>query len=107
MIEDLHVDVQKKTKVFKGIPKKFDLSKNNNVNAASSPKVQNVFFFNTIQPLGLKNIQQWSVTCPSTLESLQIVKFEVINDINYKVSLCQGDITEINVDATVNTVKKH
>ena len=34
----------KKIKVFKGIPKKFDLSENNNVNAASSPKVQNVFF---------------------------------------------------------------
>ena len=30
----------------------------------------------------------------------------VNNDINSKVSLCQGDITKLNVDATVNPVNK-
>ena len=47
--------------------KKFDLSENN-VNVASGPKVQNVFF-NTIQPVSLDIIKSWSVTCPSTVES--------------------------------------
>ena len=84
----------KKIKVFKGTPKTFDLSKSSNVNVARSPKVQNVFL-NTIQPLSLNNIKPWSVTCPSTLESLQKVKFEVNNDMNSKVSLCHGGITEI------------
>ena len=35
------------------------------------------------------------------LESLYKMKFKVNNDINSKVSLCQGDITKINDDATV------
>ena len=48
------------------------------------------------------NIKTWSVTYRSTLESLQKVKFEVINDINSKVSLFQGDIMKINIDAIMN-----
>ena len=67
----------------------------------SSAKVQNVFG-NTIQPLSLSNIKPWSVTCTSTLDSQEKVKFVVNNDITSKVSLCQGDITKINVDAIVN-----
>ena len=55
-----------------------------------------------MQTLSLNNIEPWSAACPSTLESLQKVKFEVNNDINSKVSLCHGDITKINVDAIVN-----
>ena len=84
--------------------KKFDLSENN-VNVASGPKVQNVFF-NTIQPVSLDIIKPWSVTCPSTVESLQTLEFVVNNDINSKISLYQGDITKINVDAIVNSVNK-
>ena len=57
------------------------------------------FFFNTIQPLSLNNIKPWLVTCPRTVESLQKMKFEVNNDMNSKVSLCQGDFTKINADA--------
>ena len=34
------------------------------------------------------------------------LEFEVNNDINSKVSLCQGDITKLNVDAIVNSVNK-
>ena len=83
--------------MFKGVSKKCDLSENN-VNVASDPKTQNSFF-NTIQLVSLDLIKLWSVTCPSTLESLQKMEFEVNNDINWKVSLCQGDITKLNVDA--------
>ena len=32
--------------------------------------------------------------------------FEVNNDVNVKVSLCQGDITKLNVDVVVNSVNK-
>ena len=77
----------------------------NNVHVASDPKIQNCFF-NTIQPVSLDIIKTWSVTCPSTLELLQKLEFEVNNDINSKVSLCQGDITKLNVDARVNSVNK-
>ena len=38
--------------------------------------------------------------------SSQKLKFEVNNDINSKVSLCQGDITKLNVDVIVNSVNK-
>ena len=51
-------------------------------------------------------IKPWSVICPSTLESLQKLEFEVNNDVNVKVSLCQGDITKLNVDVIVNSVNK-
>ena len=88
----------KKMKVFKGTPKKFYRSESSNVNVASSQKVQNIFV-NAIQPLSLNNIKPWSVTCPSTLESLQKVKFDF-------VSLCQGDITKINNDAIVNAANE-
>ena len=81
------------------------LSYENNVNVASGPKVQN-YFWNKIQPVSLDIIKPWSVTCPSTAESLQKLEFEVNNDINSKVSLCQGDITKLNVDAIVNSVNK-
>ena len=33
-------------------------------------------------------------------------KFEINNDVNSKVSLCQGDITEINADAIVNATSE-
>ena len=63
-------------------------------------------FFNTIQPVSLDIIKPWSVTCPSTLESLEKLEFEVNSDLNVKVSLCQGDITNLNVDVIVNSVNK-
>ena len=34
------------------------------------------------------------------------LEFEVNNDINSKVSLFQGDITKLNVDAVVNSMNK-
>ena len=34
------------------------------------------------------------------------MKFEVNNNINSKVSLCQGDITKINLDAVVNATSE-
>ena len=94
----------KKIKVFKGTAEKCDLTENK-VNVASDPKVQNCFF-NTIQPVSLDIIKPWSVTCPSTPESLQKLEFEVNNDVNVKVFLCQGDITKLNVDVIVNSVNK-
>ena len=66
--------------MFKGVSKKCDLSENN-VSVASDPNAQNSFF-NTIQLVSLDLIKLWSVTCPSTLESLQEMEFEVNNDIN-------------------------
>ena len=77
----------------------------NTVSVAIDPKVQN-YFFNTIQPVSLDIFKPWSVTCPSTLESLQKLEVEINNDINVKVSLCQGDITKLNVDFIVNSVNK-
>ena len=65
-----------------------------------------IVFFNTIQRVSLDIIKPWSVTCPITLASLQKLEFQVNNDINVKVSLCQGDITKLNVDVTVNSVNK-
>ena len=94
----------KKIKAFKGTAKKCDLSENN-VNVASCPKVQNCFF-NTIQPVSLDIIKPRSVTCPSTLESLQKLEIEVNNDINSKYYLCQGDITKLNIDVIVNSGNK-
>ena len=94
----------KKIKGFKVTAKKCDLTESK-VNVASDPKVQNCFF-NTIQPVSLDIIKPWSVTCPSTPESLQKLEFEVNNDVNVKVSLCQGDITKLNVDVIVNSVNK-
>ena len=37
---------------------------------------------------------------------MQKLEYEVNNDINSKVSLCQGDITKLNVDAIANSVNK-
>ena len=37
---------------------------------------------------------------------MQKLEFEVSNDINSKVSLCQEDITKLNVDVIVNSVNK-
>ena len=56
--------------------------------------------------VSLDIIKPWSVTCPSTVESLQKLEFQVNNDINSKASLCQGDVTKLNVDAIVNLVNK-
>ena len=47
--------------------------------------------------MSLDIINPWSVTCPRTLESLQKLEFEVNNDINVKVALCQGDITKLKL----------
>ena len=88
--------------MFKRTAKNCDLTENR-VNVTSDPKVQNCFF-NTIQPVSLDIIKPWSVTCPSTLESLEKLEFEVNNDV--KVSLCQGDITKLNVDIIVNSVNE-
>ena len=67
MIVNLHVDVQKKKKkkkerVFKGRAKKFDYSENINVNSASYPNLQNVFF-NAIQLVSLNNIKPRARDC--------------------------------------------
>ena len=40
------------------------------------------------------------------MKSLQKVDYEVNNDINSKVSLCQGDIIKLNVDTVVNSANK-
>ena len=40
------------------------------------------------------------------MASLQKLEFEVNNNINSKVSLCQGYIAKLNVDAIVNSVNK-
>ena len=90
--------------VFKGTAKKGDVIENK-VNVASNPKVQNCFF-NIIQPVSFDIIKQWSVTWPSTQESLQKLEFEVNKDINVKIFLCQGDITKLNVDVIFNSVNK-
>ena len=92
-----------KIKVFKGTAEKCDLTENK-VNVASDPKVH--CFFSTIQPVSLDIIKPWSVTCPRTLESLQKLEFELNNDVNVKVFLCQGDVTKLNVDVIVNSVNK-
>ena len=76
----------------------------NKINVASGPNYN--CFFNTIQPVSLDIVKSWSVTCLSTLESLQKLEFEVNNDVNSKVFLCQGDITKLNVDTIVNSVNK-
>ena len=65
-----------------------------------------LFFFNTVQPISLDNIKPWSVTCPSTLEASQKLEFELNNDVNLKISLCQRDFTKLNVDVIVNSVNK-
>ena len=104
MIVNLQLGAQRKLKCLKEQPKKCNLTENK-VNVASDSKVQNCFF-NTIQPVSLDIIKPWSVTCPSTLESLQKLEFEVDNDVNVKLSLCQGDITKLNVDVIVNSVNK-
>ena len=90
--------------MFKGTAKQCYLTESK-VNVASDLKVQN-WFFNTIQPVSLDIIKPWSVTCPGTLDSLQKLEFEVNNDVNVKVSLCQGDITKLNVNVIVNSVNK-
>ena len=60
-----------------------------------------------IQLVSLDSIQPWSVTCPSTLKSLKKkMEFEVNNDINSEVSLCQGDITKFNIDVIVISANK-
>ena len=59
--------------MFEGTAKKCDLTEDK-VNVASDPKVQNCFF-NIIQPVSLDVIKPWSVTCLSTLESLQKLQF--------------------------------
>ena len=77
MIVNLQLSSQKKIKVFKGAAKKSDLSENN-----VDPKIQN-YFFSTVEPVSLGIIKPWPLTCPSTLESLQKLEFEVNNDIRY------------------------
>ena len=84
--------------------KKCELSENN-VNVASDPKTQNCFF-NTIQTVNLDIINPWSVTFSSTLDSSQMLEFEVNNDINLNISLYQGDTTKLNVDLIVNSKNK-
>ena len=51
-------------------------------------------------------MKPWSVICSSTLEPLQKLGFAVNNDVNDEVSLCQGDITKLNIDVIVNSVNK-
>ena len=41
-----------------------------------------IVFFNKIQPVSLDVNKPWSVTCPSTVESLQKMEFKGNNDIN-------------------------
>ena len=65
--------------------KKVYLSEND-FNLAFDRKAQNCFL-NTIQQASLDSIKSWSVTCPSTLESLQETEFEINNDMNSSLSL--------------------
>ena len=76
------VGCPKKIKAFKGTAKECDLTENN-VNIAGGPKVQTCFF-NSVQPVSLDIIKPWWVTCPTALESLPKLEFEVNNDINSK-----------------------
>ena len=80
---NFHTTIQRKLKFLKEkIPNKCDLGENINVNIASDPKTQNVFFFNTTQPFSLNIIKPWSVTWPSFKDSLQKLEFEVNNYLN-------------------------
>ena len=90
-------------KVFKGTPEKCNLGENININVASDPVVQKSFS-STVQPVSLNTVKPWSVTCPSTFESLQ--KLQVQNGKNSKVYFCQGDITKINFDTTGNSANE-
>ena len=83
MIINLQLGAQRKLKCLEE-PQKGGFTENK-VNVASDPKVQN---------------------CSSILESLQKLEFEVNNDINVKASLCQGEITKLNIDVIVNSVNK-
>ena len=83
MIINLQLGAQRKLKCLEE-PQKSGFTENK-VNVASDPKVQN---------------------CSSILESLQKLGFEVNNDINVKASLCQGEITKLNIDVIVNSVNK-
>ena len=53
---------KERERVFKGRAKKFDYSENINVNSASYPNVQNVFF-NAIQLVSLNNIKPRARDC--------------------------------------------
>ena len=57
-----------------------------------------------LDTVSLDNIKPWSVTCPSTMNIFST--FNVNTDINTKVSLYQGDITKLEVDAIVNAANK-
>ena len=83
MIINIQLGAQRKLKCLEE-PQKSGFTENK-VNVASDPKVQN---------------------CSSILESLQKLEFEVNNDINVKASLCQGEITKLNIDVIVNSVNK-
>ena len=103
MIVNLQLGAQKKLKCLKEQQKSVILVKT----MLTLLVVQRYkIVFKTVQPVSLDIIKPWSVTCPSTLKSLQKLEFEVNNNINSKVSLCQGDITKLNVDAIVNSVNK-
>ena len=86
-------------KVFKGKPKKCDIVKTLMLMLLV---IQRYIFFQ----YNLDIINPCSGTCPSTMKSLQKVDYEVNNDINSKVSLCQGDIIKLNVDTVVNSANK-
>ena len=57
-----------------------------------------------LDTVSLDNIKPWSVTCPSTMNIFRT--FNINTDINTKVSLYQGDITKLEVDAIVNAANK-
>ena len=68
-------------------------------------KIENCFFC-TIKTVSLEIIKPWSVTCPSTLQSFQKLESEVNSSINSKDLLCQGDITELNIDVILDSTNK-
>ena len=84
----------KKSKGFRGTPKKQKIE-----------EVQNVDF-GAVQTASLNNINPWSVTCPCTIQSTSNLTFMVNNDINSKVSLLRGDITKLHVDAITNAANE-
>ena len=88
MIVNLQLGSQRKLKCLKEQQKSVIL-----VKTMLMLLVVQICFFSTIQPVRLDIIKPWSVTCPGTEESSHKLEFEVNNDINSKVSLCKGDIT--------------
>ena len=94
--------------VFKGMPKNYNLSEKINVNIASGPKLQNVFFFNTIQPVSLNIISHGQLLALTLWNHWKIwnLRLKKKKDINFNVCFCQRNTTKINIDTIVNVANE-